>query len=41
MTADFEEFRRGMSALEPRGSTERIPDRLRELALRHVKQQRA
>lgn len=41
MTADLNEFRRGMSALEPRGATERIPDRLRELALRHVKRRRA
>jgi hypothetical protein len=32
----LEEFRRGLAALEPRASTDRIPAPLRELALRHL-----
>jgi hypothetical protein len=36
----LEEFHRGLAALEPRGSTDRIPAPLRELALRHLAVQR-
>lgn len=41
MASDSEQFRRELAALEPRGSTERIPEHLRALALRHVTKQRA
>ncbi|MFT5434979.1 MAG: hypothetical protein ACI9OJ_005695 [Myxococcota bacterium] len=37
---DLEAFRRGLAEIEPRGATESIPIRLRQLALRHLAAQR-